>query len=58
MFDTNSIGDFDYVAIPADATHAAAAMVLANLLLDPAMQAEQIVPANGFGLGLRSTRPE
>ncbi|MGE0880901.1 MAG: ABC transporter substrate-binding protein [Acidimicrobiia bacterium] len=51
VFDTNSIGDFNYVAIPANASHAAAAMVVANLLLDPAMQAAQIVPANGFGLG-------
>ncbi len=51
VFDKNSIGDFNYVAIPSNASHQAAAMVLANLLLDPAMQAAQIVPANGFGLG-------
>ena len=51
VFDTNSIGDFNYVAIPANATNKAAAMVTANLLLDPEMQARQIVPANGFGLG-------
>lgn len=51
VFDTNSIGDFNYVAIPANATNKAAAMVAANLLLDPEMQARQIVPANGFGLG-------
>lgn len=63
VFDANSIGDFNYVAIPSNATHAAAAMVVANLLLDPAMQAAQIVPANGFGLGYaidpnRVTDPE
>jgi putative spermidine/putrescine transport system substrate-binding protein len=51
VFDSNSIGDFNYVAIPSNASHRAAAMVLANLLLDPSMQALQIVPANGFGLG-------
>lgn len=63
VFDTNSIGDVNYVAIPADARHAAAAMVVANLLLDPSMQAAQIIPANGFGLGYaidpsRVTDPE
>ncbi len=51
VFADNSIGDFNYVAIPANATNKAAAMVVANLLLDPEMQARQIVPANGFGLG-------
>jgi putative spermidine/putrescine transport system substrate-binding protein len=51
VFNANSIGDFNYVAIPSNASHPAAAMVLANLLLDPTMQAAQIVPANGFGLG-------
>ena len=51
VFEHNSIGDFNYVAIPANATHKAAALVVANLLLDPEMQARQIVPANGFGLG-------
>lgn len=51
VFDHNSIGDFNYVAIPANASNKPAAMVVANLLLEPAMQAAQIVPANGFGLG-------
>lgn len=51
VFDTNSIGDFNYVAIAANASNKAAAMVVANLLLAPEMQARQIVPANGFGLG-------
>ena len=51
VFDDNMIGDFNYVAIPANAPHKAAALVLANLLLEPEFQAAQIVPANGFGLG-------
>jgi putative spermidine/putrescine transport system substrate-binding protein len=50
-FDANSIGDFNYVAIPSNAPNPAAALVLANLILDPAMQALQLDPANGFGLG-------
>lgn len=51
VFDANSIGDFNYVAVPSNAPHKAAALVLANLLLEPASQAKQIVPSNGFGLG-------
>ena len=51
VFDDNMIGDFNYVAIPANAPHKAAALVLANLLLEPEFQAAQILPENGFGLG-------
>jgi putative spermidine/putrescine transport system substrate-binding protein len=51
VFDKYMIGDFNYVAIPANAPHKAAALVLANLLLEPEFQAEQILPENGFGLG-------
>lgn len=51
VFDQNMIGDFNYVAIPINAPHKAAALVLANLLLDPEFQAAQILPENGFGLG-------
>ncbi len=51
VFDNFMIGDFNYVAIPSNAPHKAAALVLANLILDPAMQAAQIIPENGFGLG-------
>lgn len=51
VFDKDMIGDFNYVAIPLNAPHKAAALVLANLILDPALQAAQIVPKNGFGLG-------
>ena len=51
VFDENMIGDFNYVTIPTNASNKAAALVLANLLLDPASQAAQIDPAGGFGLG-------
>ena len=45
------IGDFNYVAIPANASNKAAALVLADLLLRPDRQAGQILPETGFGLG-------
>ncbi len=51
VFDNYMIGDFNYVAIPSNAPHKAAALVLANLLLEPELQAAQILPENGFGLG-------
>lgn len=51
VFDDNMIGDFNYVAIPANAPNQAAALVLANLILDPELQAAQVLPENGFGLG-------
>jgi putative spermidine/putrescine transport system substrate-binding protein len=51
VFDDHMIGDFNYVAIPRNAPNKAAALVLANLLLDPELQAAQILPENGFGLG-------
>lgn len=51
VFDGNMIGDFNYVAIPANAPNKAAALVLANLILEPELQAAQILPENGFGLG-------
>ncbi len=51
VFDDYMIGDFNYVAIPANAPHKAAALVLANLILEPEFQAAQIIPENGFGLG-------
>jgi putative spermidine/putrescine transport system substrate-binding protein len=51
VFDDYMIGDFNYVAIPANAPNKAAALVLANLILDPELQAAQIIPKNGFGLG-------
>lgn len=51
VFDNYMIGDFNYVAIPLNAPDKAAALVLANLLLEPEFQAAQILPENGFGLG-------
>jgi len=51
VFDDFMIGDFNYVAIPKNAPNKAAARVLANLLLEPELQAAQILPENGFGLG-------
>jgi putative spermidine/putrescine transport system substrate-binding protein len=51
VFNTDMIGNFNYVAIPSNAPHKAAALVLANLLLEPEFQAAQILPENGFGLG-------
>jgi len=51
VFNTDMIGNFNYVAIPSNAPHKAAALVLANLLLEPEFQADQILPENGFGLG-------
>ncbi len=51
VFDNYMIGDFNYVAIPANAPNKAAALVLANLILDPEFQAAQVLPENGFGLG-------
>ncbi len=51
VFDNYMIGDFNYVAIPVNAPNKAAALVLANLILEPEFQAAQILPENGFGLG-------
>ena len=51
VFDDNMIGDFNYVTIPANASNKAAALVLADLLLEPASQAAHIDPDGGFGLG-------
>lgn len=51
VFDANMIGDHNYVAIPRNAPNPAAALVLANLILEPAMQAAHARPESGFGLG-------
>ena len=50
-FDRYMIGDYNYVAIPANAANKAAALVIADLLLRPDRQAGQILPESGFGLG-------
>ena len=47
----NLIGDFNYLAIPYNAPNVAGAMVVANLILRPDRQAQQVLPENGFGLG-------
>lgn len=52
VFDRYMIGDHNYVAIPRNAPNPAAALVLANLLLEPELQAEHSLPESGFGLGL------
>ncbi|NJK78894.1 MAG: ABC transporter substrate-binding protein [Chloroflexaceae bacterium] len=51
VFDDYMIGDYNYVAIPRNGPNKAAALVLANLLLEPEFQAAQVLPENGFGLG-------
>jgi putative spermidine/putrescine transport system substrate-binding protein len=50
-FDEYQIGDYDYVAIPANASNVAAALVTANPILRPDRQADCILPDSGFGLG-------
>jgi putative spermidine/putrescine transport system substrate-binding protein len=45
------IGDYNYVAIPFNASNKAAALMLANLILRPDRQAGHILPETGFGLG-------
>jgi putative spermidine/putrescine transport system substrate-binding protein len=51
MFSDNMMGDTSYIAIPLNAPNKAAALVLANLILRPDMQAAQLDPANGYGAG-------
>ncbi len=45
VFESGTIGNTHFVAIPFNASHKAAAMVAANLLLDPATQYEKALPA-------------
>lgn len=52
VFDTGTIGDHHYLAIPLNAADAAAAMVFADLVLDPALQAAKLDPVNGWGDGM------
>jgi putative spermidine/putrescine transport system substrate-binding protein len=52
VFDANMIGDYSYVAIPRNAPSPAAALVTANVILDPVLQAAQARPDSGFGLGV------
>ncbi len=48
VFTAGNIGNYSYTAIPADAAHKAAAMLLANELISPAAQ---LVNAGGQGAG-------
>ncbi|MFO7778194.1 MAG: ABC transporter substrate-binding protein [Nitriliruptoraceae bacterium] len=52
VFDTGTIGDHHYLAIPGNAGDPAAAMVFADLVLDPGLQAAKLDPANGWGDGI------
>lgn len=51
VFDTGNIGNYSYTAIPANAAHKAAAIVLANLLLSPEAA---VVNAGPQGAGFTS----
>ncbi|MBE2202007.1 MAG: extracellular solute-binding protein, partial [Anaerolinea sp.] len=46
VFDTGTIANTHYVAIPYNSPHKAAAMVVANYLLSPAAQLSKAQPAN------------
>jgi putative spermidine/putrescine transport system substrate-binding protein len=52
VFDTGTIGDHHYLAIPINAANPAAAMAFANLVLEPDLQLAKLDPANGWGDGL------
>lgn len=52
VFDTGTIGDRHYLAIPVNASSPEAAMVVANLVLEPDLQLAKLDPANGWGDGM------
>lgn len=52
VFDTGTIGDHHYLAIPVNAGDAPAAMVFADLVLEPELQAAKLDPTNGWGDGI------
>jgi putative spermidine/putrescine transport system substrate-binding protein len=52
VFDTGTIGDSHYLAIPVNAAHPEAAMLMANVVLEPELQAAKLAPGNGWGDGL------
>jgi len=52
VFDTGTIGDHHYLGIPVNAGNPAAAMVFANLVLEPDLQSAKLDPDNGWGDGL------
>lgn len=57
LFDANIMGGYSYLAIPYNAPNKAAALVMADLLLRPDMQAAQLDPDTvGFALGIDVNR--
>lgn len=53
LFDAGTIADYNYVGIPFNAANKAAALVLANALLEPKLQIQMASPKTiGFGLGI------
>jgi len=52
VFDTGTIGDHHYLGIPINAADPAAALVLADLVLEPDLQTAKLAPVNGWGDGL------
>ena len=52
VFDTGTIGDHHYLAIPVNAGDPAAAMVFADLVLEPELQTAKLDPTNGWGDGI------
>ncbi len=60
VFETGTIGDYHYVAIPYNASHKAAALVTANLILEPELQFAKADSSSGWGdgIGITSERLE
>ncbi len=60
FFDENMIGGYSFWAVPFNAPNKAAALVYADMILRPDMQAAQIIPENGAGyaLGIDVTKIE
>jgi len=57
VFESGTIADHHYVAIPYNAAHQAGAMVLANLLLDPELQLKKLSGSVwGDGLGINPAK--
>ncbi|MEF2277517.1 ABC transporter substrate-binding protein [Deinococcus sp. YIM 134068] len=57
LFDAGTVSDYHYVGIPANARSAAGAMVLANLLLDPELQARKLGGSTwGDGLAINPAK--
>jgi ABC-type uncharacterized transport system YnjBCD substrate-binding protein len=61
VFDNGTIGDRHYLAIPYNSPHKAAAMVLANLVLEPDLQIAKAQPdtwGDGFAIDTKLLSPE